>query len=134
MPPSTILLIAVVAVVAFAAGTFYASKHPADAARLEAQLLQAAMRTPDLFHALLDHIQARNSAPSTAPTTTPAGWTLGDQYTSITALAADIQRPGFTQQITINGLPVYNITGSLPPVNFRTVPNPQGGPDELVRA
>lgn len=50
----------------------------------------------------------------------PPAWALGDSYSSVTALAADIARPDFTRQINIDGAPSYNVGGPSP-VDFWTV-------------
>ena len=47
-------------------------------------------------------------------------WTLGDSYSSLSALAADIARPGFGSEIRIDGSPIFNI-GNPWPIDFYTV-------------
>jgi hypothetical protein len=65
----------------------------------------------------------RASAPAGASTTeAPAAvaWSLGDSYSSLGALAADIKRPDFTREVGIDGAPVFNIGGG-DPVEFYSV-------------
>ncbi len=52
-------------------------------------------------------------APVVAPTPV-IPWTIGDSYSNLGALAADIKRPDFKREIRIDGVPVFNIGGTSP--------------------
>lgn len=78
----------------------------------------------DKAHAEFDALLTAFKHVTTPPNTTfaPAvAWSLGDSYTSLTALLADIEgQPGCTAMIRVDGSPVAHFAGTTV-VDFKTV-------------
>lgn len=135
--------VVIVGLIALAAGAFigfsvakYMVAHPqaeaeaiamlrADAAKVQAALQNALAGAHSTIQALVAKVERANApaAPAAAPVAVSApavAWSLGDSYSSLGALAADIVRPGFVREVRIDGAPTFNIGGG-DPADFYTV-------------
>ena len=76
-----------------------------------AQAQEVAAQAPIATAAAPEAALMVNPLPAPAPA---VPWTLGDSYSNLGALAADIARPDFVRQVRIDGVPVFNVSGSDP--------------------
>lgn len=60
------------------------------------------------------------AAPVAAPVPSIKDWVLGTSYSNLGAMALDLKGSGFTREIDIDGVPIFNIGGGTP-VLFYTV-------------
>lgn len=115
MPIDLLLTAALSCAIGLGAG-IWIGKNPA-----QAKALQNKAHTE--FDALVAKVEALVKH-SPAPNTTFAPavpWALGDSYTSLTALLADIEgQPGCTAMIRVDGSPVAHFNGTTI-VDFHTV-------------